>query len=87
MPICSIFSGYIVFVYIGTNIDKSNTVTHINKTDMSIENWIYQHVFLGTGIDKTDIDINPHVYIGLPLNQVALTTPRSGGPIPLDLFT
>jgi hypothetical protein len=50
-------NGHIGFVYIGTDIDKSNTGTNIDKTDMSIKNWSYPHDFIGTGIVKTDLSI------------------------------
>ncbi len=54
MRICPIINGHIRFVYIGTNIDKSNTGTDKDKTDMPIKNWTYWHDFIGTAIAKTD---------------------------------
>ncbi len=53
MLICPIFNGHIGFGYIGTDKDKSNTGTDKDKTDKSIKNWTYRHVFIVTGIVKT----------------------------------
>jgi hypothetical protein len=38
MPMCPIINGYIGFVNIGANIDKSKYRTDIDKIDMSIKN-------------------------------------------------
>jgi hypothetical protein len=62
MPICPIINGHIVFVYTGTDIDKSNTGTDIYKTNMSIKNWKYRHDFIGSGKFKTDMSFKNWTY-------------------------